>query len=155
MGAGKVRGCGHRCLDFQLTGRVGREQAHKKAGCPAPLVAVFLKGGGGLLHVGFQVGNLGFLDSALSLLKMLLLKQKEFGTKNPALARFHWCYPQPSLCTNKSLISKLLPQKKIGNSTALVPGSKVKLLVSPEVQDKKELAEPLMTQPQGIVEQGF
>lgn len=84
-----MRGCGHRCLDFQLTGRVGREQAHKKAGCPAPLVAVFLKGGGGLLHVGFQVGNLGFLDSALSLLKMLLLasgsfslllKQKEFGT---------------------------------------------------------------------------
>lgn len=139
---------------------MGREQAHKKAGCPAPLVAVFLKGGGGLLHVGFQVSNLGFLDSALSLLKMLLLasgsfslllKQKEFGTKNPALARFHWCYPQPSLCTNKSLISKLLPQKKIGNGTALVPGSKVKLLASPEVQDKKELAEPLMTQPQGIV----
>ena len=75
-----MRGCRHRCLEFQLTGRGGREQAHKKAGCPAPLVAVFLKGGGGLLHVGFQVGNLGFLDSALSLLKMLLLKQKEFGT---------------------------------------------------------------------------
>ena len=81
----------------------------------------------------------------------LLLKCEEASTSKSPSRQLHCCCLQPLLCTKSLFCLWAFPfsLKEDGDSTSLVQGITGEArMVYPEEQDRKELAGPLMTQPQ-------